>query len=69
MQFWRHSSKYEAFQLIPCTEISVQSIWTNNFSKITSQPAFALSDINNDEILDIIIGYGTGIFHSVDIFC
>lgn len=49
-------------ELVPCTQISVQRIWSKIFSRINSESPVRKADLNNDKIDDIIFGYGIGEF-------
>lgn len=49
-----------ADQVIGCTHFEVEDVWVQNFPKLTTESAIRLIDINNDETLDVIIGFGTG---------
>ena len=46
---------------ILCNKIGVHKIWHKGFEKFTSKSEVNLIDVNGDAILDIIIGFGTGI--------
>lgn len=47
-------------ELVPCTQISVHKTWSKAFSKLSSESPVRKSDVNQDGIEDIIIGYGIG---------
>jgi hypothetical protein len=47
--------------VIPCTELVVEGVWTKSLSKLTVESAVRLNDVNRDGIMDVIIGYGTGL--------
>jgi hypothetical protein len=46
---------------VPCTELVVEGVWTKSLSKLTVESAVRLNDVNRDGIMDVIIGYGTGL--------
>ena len=46
--------------IIPCTELTVEDVWTTSFSKLTVESAVRLNDVNGDGVLDVLIGHGTG---------
>nr|CAD7262575.1 unnamed protein product [Timema shepardi] len=45
---------------VPCTDLLVQDVWIQTFPKLTSESAVRVSDLNQDGVLDVILGYGTG---------
>lgn len=55
------SRKFE-ITILPCTDYSVKDVWHQSFLKYTSEAALVLTDLNDDEIDDIVLGYATGNF-------
>lgn len=53
------NAEYNLFkgELTPCTQISVQKIWSKSFSNLNSESPVRKCDISNDGIDDIIIGF------------
>ena len=47
--------------VVPCSELVVEGVWTKSLSKLTVESAVRLNDVNRDGIMDVIIGYGTGL--------
>lgn len=61
IQFWiGNSTQQSVKKLVPCNKFEVGDVWVKTFPKLTSETAVRLSDVNHDGILDIILGYGTG---------
>lgn len=54
--------KHRSEKPVPCSEMKVTDVWTINLPKLTSESPIRTLDINNDEIEDIIFGFGTGEF-------
>ncbi|XP_073988129.1 uncharacterized protein isoform X3 [Rhodnius prolixus] len=54
------SRKFE-ITILPCTDYSVKDVWHQSFLKYTSEAALVLTDLNDDEIDDIVLGYATGV--------
>lgn len=45
---------------IPCTQITVRTVWSRAFARLNSESPLRKADINGDFIDDIIVGYGLG---------
>lgn len=60
IHLWTVSPKVKDKTIIPCTNLRPKDVWIRSFPKLTSEAALKLNDVNKDEILDIIVGYGTG---------
>ncbi|XP_054725207.1 uncharacterized protein LOC129235409 [Anastrepha obliqua] len=45
-------------EFVPCTQISVQRIWTQTFGSMNSESPVRKADLNGDDIEDIIFGFG-----------
>lgn len=45
---------------IPCTQITVKTVWSRAFARLNSESPLRKADINGDHIEDIIVGYGLG---------
>jgi hypothetical protein len=39
----------------------VEDVWTRSLSKLTVESAVRLNDVNKDGVMDMIVGYGTGL--------
>lgn len=62
IQFWMvKKSQPSEENLIPCTDFAISDVWIQSFPKLTSETAVRLIDVNHDNILDVILGYGTGL--------
>lgn len=62
-KFWKVGVRSQLGNVvIPCTELFVEDVWTKSLSKLTVESAVQLNDINKDGVMDVIIGYGTGLF-------
>lgn len=45
---------------VPCTQITVRTVWSRAFARLNSESPLRKVDINGDHIDDIIVGYGLG---------
>jgi hypothetical protein len=46
--------------IIGCDEIQVDDIWTAGYPKLMTESALRLLDVNDDGVLDVLIGFATG---------
>jgi hypothetical protein len=62
IKFWKvgEGSQLDSI-IVPCTEVVVEDVWSRSFSKLTVESAVRLNDVNEDGIMDVIVGYGTGL--------
>lgn len=62
IKFWKVGEGSQLNSIIvPCTELVVEDVWTRSLSKLTVESAVRLNDVNRDGVLDVIVGYGTGL--------
>lgn len=47
-------------EFVPCTQISVQKVWSRTFPRMNSESPVRKADLNGDNIKDIIFGFGVG---------
>lgn len=45
-------------EFVPCSQISVNKVWSKAISKMSSETPIRKTDVNGDGIDDVIIGYG-----------
>ncbi|XP_049287381.1 uncharacterized protein LOC125765902 [Anopheles funestus] len=45
-------------ELVPCTQITVQNVWTRVIARVNSESPLRKLDVNGDGVDDIIVGYG-----------
>lgn len=45
-------------EFVPCTQISVQRLWTRSMARMNSESPLRAVDLNGDGIKDVIFGYG-----------
>ncbi|XP_039970960.1 uncharacterized protein LOC120782653 [Bactrocera tryoni] len=45
-------------EVVPCTQISVQRLWSRTFPRMNSESPVRKADLNGDDIADIIFGFG-----------
>lgn len=45
-------------ELVPCSHISVQTVWSKAIAKVSSETPVRKADLTNDGIDDVIIAYG-----------
>jgi len=43
-----------------CGELSVSEVWVSGFAKLMTESAVRLLDVNDDQVLDVLIGFATG---------
>ncbi|XP_033758720.1 uncharacterized protein LOC117341022 [Pecten maximus] len=57
--------------VIGCDSLSVEDVWVMGFPKLITESAFRLVDVNQDGVLDVILGFGTGAdgYYLPDIVC
>lgn len=48
------------YNLIGCNNIKVEDVWTVGLPKLNTESSFRLLDVNQDGVLDIVFGFGTG---------
>jgi len=61
-KFWKVGEGSQlASIVVPCTDLVVEDVWTKSLSKLTVESAVRLNDVNRDGVLDVIVGYGTGL--------
>lgn len=46
--------------IVGCDHIEVEDVWTVGIPKLLTESAFRLVDVNQDGVLDIILGFATG---------
>lgn len=46
--------------LIGCSHIEVEDVWVKGFPKLITESAFRMVEVNQDGVLDVIFGFGTG---------
>ncbi|XP_052888389.1 uncharacterized protein LOC128296904 [Anopheles moucheti] len=45
-------------EMVPCTQITVQNVWTRVIARVNSESPLRKLDVNGDGVDDIIVGYG-----------
>ncbi|XP_065354755.1 uncharacterized protein LOC135949199 [Calliphora vicina] len=45
-------------EFVPCTQISVQKLWSRTFPRMNSESPVRKADLNGDDVSDIIFGFG-----------
>uniref|UniRef100_A0A182PD56 FAM234A/B beta-propeller domain-containing protein n=1 Tax=Anopheles epiroticus TaxID=199890 RepID=A0A182PD56_9DIPT len=45
-------------EMVPCTQITVQSVWTRVIARVNSESPLRKLDVNGDGVEDVIVGYG-----------
>jgi hypothetical protein len=60
-KFWKVGEQSQLRSIVPCTELFVEDVWTKSLSKLTVESAVRLNDVNRDGVMDVIVGYGTGL--------
>ncbi|XP_069115779.1 uncharacterized protein [Argopecten irradians] len=58
-------------EVVGCDTLTVEDVWVMGFPKLITESAFRLVDVNQDGVLDIILGFGTGAdgYYLPDIVC
>ena len=46
--------------VIGFSDIDVEDVWITKLPKLTTESALRLMDVNNDNVLDIVLGFATG---------
>ena len=46
--------------LIGCDTVEVEDVWVASFPKLLTESAFRLVDVNQDGVLDVILGFAAG---------
>ena len=44
----------------PCHDLEVIPVWSKNFPKFISEGNVRLLNISKDDVLDVVLGFGTG---------
>ncbi|KAL8612256.1 hypothetical protein ACOMHN_038168 [Nucella lapillus] len=47
-------------EVIGCDDVEVEDVWVVGFPKLLTESAFRLVDVNQDGVLDVIMGFATG---------
>ncbi|XP_076457343.1 uncharacterized protein LOC143291388 [Babylonia areolata] len=47
-------------RLMGCDQVEVEDVWVVGFPKLLTESAFRLVDVNQDGVLDVILGFATG---------
>jgi len=58
--FWHPNRATTERIVVPCADLTVSDVWIQTFPKLTSETPIRLNDVNNDGVLDAIVGFGTG---------
>uniref|UniRef100_A0A182SF27 Uncharacterized protein n=1 Tax=Anopheles maculatus TaxID=74869 RepID=A0A182SF27_9DIPT len=45
-------------EVVPCTQITVQNVWTRVIARVNTESPLRKLDVNGDGVDDIIVGYG-----------
>ncbi|GFO02832.1 hypothetical protein PoB_002933700 [Plakobranchus ocellatus] len=48
--------------VIGCDQIKVEDVWVVGFPKLLTESAFRLVDVTGDGVLDVILGFATGMY-------
>lgn len=59
-KFVKEKVEIDYSDVIGCDHISIQDVWTEGIPKLLTESAFRSVDVNQDGILDIILGFATG---------
>lgn len=51
-------------EIVGCDHIDVEDVWVVGIPKLLTESAFRLVDVNQDGVLDVILGFATGKFRS-----
>ena len=43
-----------------CGQLSVDDVWVSGFAKLMTESALRLLDVNEDGVLDVLLGFATG---------
>ncbi|XP_022110434.1 uncharacterized protein LOC110989995 [Acanthaster planci] len=55
----QHSSQQQ--EVAPCSDFDIEDVWVQNFPKLITETAFRLVDVNKDDVLDVVMGFSTGV--------
>ena len=58
--FW-HWSKSASTNYDSCHGLRVHTVWNKTFPKLKQQGNIISLDVNNDKVLDVVFGFGTGV--------
>ena len=63
--FWKwwwpgYSSRGVNIEYGPCHDLEIIPVWQKKLPKFTSESNIRLINITNDDVLDIVLGFGTG---------
>lgn len=47
-------------KMLPCSKLTVTNMWSVKLPKLTSDSPIRILDVNQDDIEDVIFGFGTG---------
>lgn len=47
-------------KMLPCSKLTVTNVWSVKLPKLTSDSPIRLLDVNQDDVEDVIFGFGTG---------
>lgn len=52
--------KPKLVKMLPCSKLTVTDMWSVKLPKLTSESPIRTLDVNQDDVEDIIFGFGTG---------
>ncbi|XP_050086431.1 uncharacterized protein LOC126571715 [Anopheles aquasalis] len=52
------SGRNGSLEMVPCTRITVQNVWTRVIARVNSESPLRKLDVNGDGAEDVIVGYG-----------
>ena len=55
---WIERRRDEA--ITPCRHVSVEDVWVLPVAKLLTESAIRLLDVNQDSVLDVVMGFATG---------
>jgi hypothetical protein len=51
---------YNGDRFIPCSDVTIEEVWSKGFSKMLSEGAIRPLHVNQDNILDVVFPFTTG---------
>ena len=58
--FLKQTPDVDYSDFVGCDNIDVEDVWVVGIPKLLTESAFRLVDVNQDGVLDVVLGFATG---------
>lgn len=53
-----NNNNTSGLEMVPCTQITVQKVWSRVIARVNSESPLRKVDVNGDGVMDLVVGYG-----------